>query len=75
MPGELYQTFQVTLRARFPHQPIMIATLTGDWQPGYLPTASSYGYGIYQEKIACVAAGALETLIEAIAREIAPLAT
>ena len=70
VPGELYQTAQVTLRQRFPGRPIVVATLTGDWQPGYLPAASAYGHGIYQETIACVAAGALETLIVAIAHEI-----
>ena len=70
VPGELYQTTQVTLRQRFPGHPIVVATLTGDWQPGYLPAASAYGHGIYQETIACVAKGALETLTEAIAREI-----
>jgi len=70
VPGELYQTFQITLRERFPRQPILVATLTGDWQPGYLPAASSYGYGIYQDTIACVGPGGLEILIEAIAREI-----
>jgi hypothetical protein len=70
VPGELYQTFQITLRARFPAQPVVVATLTGDWQPGYLPAASSYGYDIYQETIAAVAPGCLETLIEVIAREI-----
>ncbi len=68
-PGELYQTFQVTLRARFPGYPIVVATLTGDWQPGYLPTAASYGYGIYQEIIATIEAGSLETLIEQVTRE------
>ncbi|MBI1832134.1 MAG: hypothetical protein HYR84_11870 [Planctomycetes bacterium] len=71
VPGELYQTFQTTLRARFPSQPLIVATLTNDWQPGYVPAASAYGYGIYQDSIACVAPGSLETLIEAIAREIA----
>jgi len=71
VPGELYQSFQMTLRQRFPGQPIVVATLTGDWQPGYLPAAYSFGYGIYQDSIACVGPGALETLIEAIAREIA----
>jgi hypothetical protein len=70
VPGELYQAFQIALRARFPAHPVIVATLTGDWQPGYLPAASSYGYGIYQETIAAVAAGSLETLIEAIARAI-----
>jgi hypothetical protein len=69
-PGELYQGFQIALRQRFPGRPIMVVTLTNDWQPGYLPAAASYGHGIYQEKIACVEAGALETLIEAVTREI-----
>lgn len=74
VPGELYQTFQVTLRERCAGHPVIVATLTGDWQPGYVPPASGYGYGIYQEAIACVGAGALEMLIEAIAREIPSLA-
>ncbi len=69
-PGELYQTFQTTLRSRIPNRPIVIATLTDDWQPGYLPAASSYGYGIYQDVIAALGPGSLETLIEAAAREI-----
>ncbi len=71
LPGELYQTFQITLRQRFPKHPIMVATLTGDWQPGYLPAAATFGYGIYQETIAAVGPGALEMLLEAMAREIA----
>jgi hypothetical protein len=69
-PGELYQTFQTTLRTRFPNVAVVIATVTNDWQPGYLPAASSYGYGIYQEIIAAVAPGALETVIEVVSREI-----
>jgi hypothetical protein len=72
-PGELYQTFQTTLRARFPHIAIVIATITNDWQPGYLPAASSYGHGIYQEIIAAVAPGSLETVIEVVSREIRAL--
>lgn len=70
LPGEFYQTAQVELRRRFPDHPIIVATLTGDWQPGYLPAKSAYGHGIYQETIACVSAGALEVLIDAIAGEI-----
>jgi hypothetical protein len=70
VPGELYQTFQTTLRRRFPDLPFVIATLTGDWQPGYLPAASSYGYGIYQDVISPVGPGALETVIESVARQI-----
>lgn len=72
-PGELYQAFQLTLRARFPRVAVVIATVTNDWQPGYLPTASSYGYGIYQEVIAAVAPGSLETVIETVSREIRAL--
>ena len=72
-PGELYQVFQTTLRARFPHVAVVIATVTNDWQPGYLPAASSYGYGIYQEIIAAVAPGSLETVIEAVSRKVKTL--
>jgi hypothetical protein len=72
-PGELYQTFQMAIRARFPQHPVMVATISDDWQPGYLPAAWSYGYGVYQEMIACVGAGALEVLIEATAREMTAL--
>jgi hypothetical protein len=70
VPGELYQVFQTTIRQRFPRHAVIVATLSGDWQPGYLPTAASYGYGIYQESIAVVAPGSLEVLIEAVTREL-----
>ncbi len=70
VPGEHYQTLQTTLRNRFPKHPIVVATLTGDWLPGYLPTAATYGYAIYQESIALVAAGSAEALQEEISRKI-----
>lgn len=70
-PGELYQSFQTTLRQRFPRCAVVIATISNGWQPGYLPAASSYGYGIYQETIAAVGPGALEALTETVARAIA----
>lgn len=72
-PGELYQQFQRTLRQRFPEVAIVVATVTNDWQPGYVPAAASYGYGIYQESIAAVAPGALEALTEVVSREIGNL--
>jgi hypothetical protein len=72
-PGELYQVFQTTLRVRFPNVAVVIATVTNDWQPGYLPAAGSYGCGIYQEVIAAVAPGSLETVIEVVSREIRSL--
>ena len=68
--GELYQHFQTELRRRFPSAAVVVSTVTNDWQPGYLPLASSYGYGIYQEIISALAPGCLEALIEAVSREI-----
>jgi hypothetical protein len=68
-PGELYQVFQATLRTRFPGLAVVVCTITDDWQPGYLPPASGYGYGIYQEIIAATGPGCLEVLIETVTRE------
>jgi hypothetical protein len=62
IPGELYQSFQLAFRREFPEIAILIATVTNDWQPGYIPPATSYGLGIYQEKIGAVAPGCLEAL-------------
>ena len=70
VPGELYQTFQTTLRERFAPRPFIVTTLTNDWQPGYIPPASTYGYGIYQEIIAATAPGCMELLIESISRRL-----
>ena len=70
VPGELYQVFQQQLRSRFAPRPVFVTTLTGDWQPGYIPPASVWGYGIYQEVIAATAPGSLEVLIEQISRAI-----
>lgn len=67
--GELYQSFQLELRRRFPHLAVVVATVCDDWQPGYLPPTTAYGYGIYQEVIAALAPGSLETLLEAVTRE------
>jgi hypothetical protein len=72
-PGELYQQFQVMLRERFRPFAVVVATVTDDWQPGYLPTAATYGHGIYQDAIAAVAPGSLEALIETVGREIEQL--
>lgn len=73
VPGELYQIFQTSLRERFAPHPIFVTTLTNDWQPGYIPAASSYGYNIYQEVIAATAPGCLEILIESITRHLRKL--
>lgn len=70
IPGEHYQTLQMSLRARFPGRPLFVVTLTGGWLPGYVPPAATYGKGIYQESIALVAPGCAETLVEEIANRI-----
>jgi hypothetical protein len=72
-PGELYQVFQTTLRQRLAPHPVVVSTLTGDWQPGYLPDAASYGKGIYQDTISPLAAGSLETLIERVTTRLSAL--
>jgi hypothetical protein len=69
-PAELYQSFQITLRKEFHDCAVIVATVTNDWQPGYIPPAASYGYGIYQEIIAAVAPGSFEALTAAVVREI-----
>jgi hypothetical protein len=75
VPGELYQVFQQELRARFHPRPVIVTTLTGDWQPGYIPPAAAFGYGIYQEVIAATSAGSLELLIEDVTRGLKQMLT
>ncbi len=69
--GEYYQQLQRNLRERFPNHPVLVATITNGWLPGYVPAAETYGKGIYQESIAVVAQGSLERLIDSIAVEMA----
>lgn len=70
LPGEIYQILQTTLRSRFADHPLLITTLSNDWMPGYIPPASKFGYGIYQEIIAATSPGSLEFLIESLTREL-----
>jgi len=69
--GEPYQHLQVELRRRVPNVPIVVLAIVNAWQPGYLPTASSYGRGIYQANIAVLGAGSLESLTDGIVAKIA----
>ena len=64
LQGEYYSTLQTSLRARFPDTPIIVATIASHWGASYLPPRELYGKGIYQESIAIVAEGGLETVIE-----------
>lgn len=73
VPGELYQVFQQTLRDRFAPRPVFVSTLTGDWQPGYIPPAATFGYGIYQEVIAATSPGSLELLMEEVSRNLSTM--
>ncbi|MCE9605664.1 MAG: hypothetical protein K8U03_12290 [Planctomycetia bacterium] len=72
-PGELYQMLQIELRKRFPKFTLIVATISNDWQPGYFPDRPTYGRGIYQEQIAVVAPGSLETVIQQVGDKIAQL--
>lgn len=68
--GEHYQSLQSSLRARFSDVPVVVITLANGSRPTYLPTADTYGMGIYQETIAVLAPGCLEQLTDAIGAQI-----
>jgi hypothetical protein len=71
LPGEYYNVLQRTLRERFAGRPVVVATVTDGWQPGYVPSAETYGRGLYQESVALVAPGSLEQVIAAVASRLA----
>ena len=71
--GEPYNLLQQRLRALFPNNPIVIATIANGWGPSYLPPQELYGKGIYQEQIASLAPGSLEQLIDVLAERIGAL--
>jgi hypothetical protein len=73
VPGEPYQSFQTKLRDEFPTAAIVVAAITDDWQPGYIPAGTAYGKGIYQDVISAVAPGSLETLTTAVGKELRSL--
>jgi hypothetical protein len=68
--GEPYSLLQTELRNRFPGISLVVCTIGFSWGAAYLPPAEKYGLGIYQETIAVVAPGSLETLIDALAQRI-----
>lgn len=67
--AEHYQLLQTSLRQRFPKVPLVVMTIVNGSRAAYLPTADTYGKGIYQESIAVLEKGSLEKLIEAIGNE------
>lgn len=73
LESEHYNLLQRALRARFPETPILINSLVNGPRCIYLPTEAYYNTGVYQETIAVLAAGALESLTQTIGDEIARL--
>jgi hypothetical protein len=71
LEGEHYQELQLALRRKFAGTPVVVATLANGSRCAYLPSASAYGKGIYQESIAVLAQGCLERVIERLEQEVA----
>ncbi len=68
--GEPYSLLQRRMREQFPGTPIVVANLTGGARCSYLPPRDVYGRGIYQETVALLAPGSLETVIDEVARRL-----
>jgi hypothetical protein len=69
--AEHYNVLQRELRRRFPDIALVVMTLMDGGRVAYLPTADTYGKGLYQETIAVLAPGSLEKLIDEVAGQIA----
>lgn len=69
--AEHYNVLQRELRRRFPATVLVVMTLMDSGRVAYLPTADTYGKGLYQETIAVLAPGSLETLIDEVAGQMA----
>ena len=68
--GEPYSSLQTSLRERFDGVPIVVTVLANGWCPAYLPTARTYGKGVYQEDASVVDRGSLETVIDELGQAI-----
>lgn len=71
--GEPYNVLQRELRSRFPDTMLVISTIANGWGPSYMPPQDTYGQGVYQESIAVLAPGSLESLIESLTTTIREL--
>ncbi len=70
--GEPYHYLQSELMQRFPHRPLIAITLGNGTNCSYLPTREAYSKPqLYQPEVALVAPGSLETLTDAIGRQLA----
>ena len=70
LEGEYYHHLQRALRAAFPARTLLVSTVVNGWRPAYLPTRDTYGRGIYQEQVAILAPGCLESVVDAVAAQI-----
>lgn len=68
--GEPYSLLQRRMRESFPNSPIVVTTIANGWGPSYMPPRELYGKGIYQESIAWLAPGSLETLINELSTRV-----
>lgn len=74
--GEPYHFVQSELTRRFPQRPLIAITLANGTPPSYLPTAEAYAKSqLYQPQVAVLAPGCLETLTDAIGRQLAEWST
>lgn len=74
--GEPYHHLQSELIRRFPHRPLIAITLANGTNVSYLPTREAYSKPqLYQPEVALVAPGGLETLTEAIGRQLSEWAS
>lgn len=71
--GEHYQWLQRELDRTCQPNALMMLTLVNGSRCAYLPTRQTYGKGIYQESIAVLAPGCLETLCEELQRRLGEL--
>jgi hypothetical protein len=70
LEAEHYNVLQRELRDRFPDVALVVMTLMDGGRVAYLPTAETYGKGLYQETIAVLAPGSLERLIEEVSEQL-----
>ena len=70
--GEPYHFLQSELMRRFPRRPLIAITLGNGTNCSYLPTREAYSKTqLYQPEVALTAPGSLETLTDAIGRQLA----
>jgi hypothetical protein len=72
--AEPYNALQMTLRRRFPTNPVVVTVLAGELSIAYLLPKDRYGKGLYQEEPSILAPGCLEQLTDAIIEEMTLLA-